>query len=198
MRRMIGLGTFVSCALLLSACSEQTKKATDTTKDAVAKAAQGGLDNVGKMGDSFSKVVEDSKTKITDVASKASDALGDSFSKATEQVSKSLESVKGGPELLQKLTGVLPMLQKTLAGITDKESAESALPKLKEMEGTVSKLAGQFEGLPDTAKKSIGELIGKGAGSLQPLVERVLALPGIQEIRPKLEAIMKQLKGFQG
>jgi hypothetical protein len=217
MRKLMEIGACVGFALVLSGCGDQGKKTQDAAKDAVAQ-TQGQLDKAGKAvqdaGATAGKAVQDAgatagkavdaaakaaletKAKISAAASKASEALGEQFTKATEQASKSLQSVKGAPELTQKLSAVLPSLQKTLAGITDKESAQKALPKLEELEGTVSKLAGQFEQLPEGAKKTVGELIQKGASSLQPLVDNVLALPAVESIRPRLEGIMTQLKGL--
>jgi hypothetical protein len=144
------------------------------------------------------KAAEETKTKISEAASKASEALGERFTKATEQASESVKNIKGGPELVQKLSAVIPSLQQTLAGITDKESAQKALPKLEELQGTVSKLSGQFDGLPEKAKQTVGDLVQKGMSGLQPLVDSVLTLPAVQSIRPKLEAIMNQLKSLKG
>lgn len=152
----------------------------------------------GQIKEAAGQALAETRTKIAAAAAKASEALGEQFSKASEQASKTMESVKGGPELIQKVRDIMPSLQKTLAGISDKESADKALPKLEELDGTVGKLSGQFNALPESAKKTVGELIQKGTGSLQPLVEGVLALPAVQTIRPKLESIMNQLKGLKG
>lgn len=190
MRKLMGIGACVGIALLLSACGGQAKK--DPTKDASAK-AKGQLEQAGK---DIQEGIADAKAKINDAANKASEALGEQFSKATEQAKQSLQSVKGGPELVQKLRDVIPSLQKTVAGITDQESAQKALPRLEELEGTVSKLSGQFDQLPEAAKKTVGEVIQKGTDGLQPLVDTVLAQPAVQAVRPKLEGIMKQLKGL--
>ena len=231
MRKLLGIGACVGCALLLSSCGEQTK----TTKEAVKGVTAGAKSELEKSGrtvqeagagaskalqeagagankalqeagagasktiqETTTKASEEARAKISDAASKASEALGERFTKATEQASESLKNVKGGPELVQKLGAVIPSLQQALAGITDKESAQKALPKLEELESTVSKLSGQFDGLPEKAKQTVGELIQKGASGLQPLVDSVLALPAVQTIRPKLEAIMTQLKGLKG
>lgn len=208
MKRLMGIGVCVGCALLLSSCGEQTKTAKDAVKG-VGAGAKGELEKAGismpdvagaskALQETATKAAEEAKSKITSAASKASEALGEQFSKATEQASESLKSVKGGPEFVQKLGTVFPSLQQTLAGITDKESAQKAMPKLEELEGTVSKLSGQFDGLPEKAKQTVGDLIQKGTSGLQPLVDSVLALPAVQSIRPKLEAIMQQLKGLKG
>ncbi|MCI0641550.1 MAG: hypothetical protein L0Y72_04220 [Gemmataceae bacterium] len=186
MRKLMGIGACVGFALLLAGCGEQAKK------DPSAK-AKGQLEQAGKA---LQEGLADSKAKISDAANTAAEALGVQFSKATEQAKQSLQSVKGAPELVQKVGDVIPSLQKTLAEITDKDSALKALPKLEELEGTVSKLSGQFDQLPEAAKKTVGDLIQKGTGSLQPLVDTVLAQPAVQAVRPKLEGIMKQLKGL--
>jgi F0F1-type ATP synthase membrane subunit b/b' len=208
MNRLMGIGACVAFALLLTSCGEQTKKTKDTAKTVTTQTTQTReqVDNagktlpevdLGKAAEAAGKTLQETQAKITESAKKASEALGEQFTKATEQAAKSLQSVKGGPELLQKIGDVIPSLQQTLAGITDKESAQKALPKLDELEGTVSKLSGQFDKLPENAKKTIGELVQKGTSTLQPLVDNVLALPAVQAIRPKVEAIMERLKGLK-
>jgi hypothetical protein len=208
MKRLMGIGVCVGCALLLSSCGEQTKTGKDAVKGAVA-GAKGELEKGGMsmpdvtgaskaLQETATKAAAEAKAKITSAANKASEALGEQFTKATEQASESLKSVKGAPEIIQQLGTVFPSLQQTLAGITDKESAQKAMPKLDQLEGTVSKLSGQFDGLPEKAKQTVGNLIQKGTSGLQPLVDSVLALPAVQSIRPKLEAIMQQLKGLKG
>jgi len=207
MKRLMGIGVCVGCALVLSGCGEQNKM-KDPVKG-VAAGAKGELEKGGismpdvagaskALQETATKAAEEAKAKITSAANKASEALGERFTKATEQASESLKSVKGAPEIIQQLGTVIPSLQQTLAGITDKESAQKAMPKLDELEGTVSKLSGQFGGLPEKAKQTVGDLIQKGTSGLQPLVDSVLALPAVQSIRPKLEAIMQQLKGLKG
>lgn len=224
MRKLVGIGACVGFAFLLGGCSEQAKKdVAAQTKSGLEKAGKAVQEagagagkaiqdagagagkaieeagaGAGKLTDAATKAAAEAKANISAAAIKASEALGEQFTKATEQASKSLQNVKGGQELVQKLSAVIPSLQQTLAGITDKESAQKALPKLDVLEDTVSKLSGQFDQLPENAKKTVSELIQKGTSSLQPLVESVLALPAVQAIRPKLEAIMTQLKGLKG
>jgi hypothetical protein len=173
-------------------------KAVQDAGAGASKAVQEAGAGAKKGIEAAGEAAAETRAKISAAASKASAALGEQYTKASEQVSKSLQSVKGGPELVQKLSDIIPTLQKTLATITDKESAQKALPKLEELDGMVSKLSGQFDLLPENAKKTVGALIQKGTGSLQPLVDSVLALPAVQAIRPKLEAIMAKLKGLNG
>jgi len=219
MRKLIGMGACMTLALLLTSCGEQTKKAKDATtqaaKDAgksaqdagksaqeAGKAAQeagkAAQEAVSKTGEAAGKTLAETQAKISAAATKASEALGEQFTKATEQATQTLKDVKGAPDVLQKVGQVFPSLQKTLAGITDKESAQKALPKLDELESNVSKLSSQFGNLPEGAKETVGALVQKGMSNLQPLVDSVLALPAVQAIRPKLEGILSKLKNLNG
>jgi DNA repair exonuclease SbcCD ATPase subunit len=183
------------------AAQEVGSGVTNSVQEAGAKASKSAaqaVDDAGKAAENVGKAGDQLKARISAAAVKASDALGEQFSKAAEAASSRLNDVKGGPELVQRLRDVFPNLQKTLATISDKGSAEKAMPKLDELEGTITKLSGQFDQLPENAKKSIGDLIQKGAGSLQPLVDAIRALPAVEAIRPKLEAIMQKLKDLRG
>lgn len=205
MKKLIGTGVCFVLALLLSSCQEHTKPSAakelvrqgkDALEDA-GKAVQEVDANAGEAAEAAVKALADTKAKIGNAAKKAADALGSEFTKATEQAMTALKDVKGGSDVLEKIGAVFPALQETLAGISDKETAQSAMPRLEELDGTVSKLSGQLGKLPEEARQTIGDLVQKGTSSIQPLVDQVLALPAVQAIRPKVEEIMNKLKSLK-
>jgi phage-related protein len=180
------------------AAQEAVSKTGQEAGKVAQEAGKTAQEAVSKAGEAAGKTLAETQAKISAAATKASEALGEQFTKATEQATQTLKDVKGAPDVLQKVGQVFPSLQKTLAGITDKESAQKALPKLDELESTVSKLSSQFGNLPEGAKETVGALVQKGMSNLQPLVDSVLALPAVQAIRPKLEGILSKLKNLDG
>lgn len=87
----------------------------------------------------------------------------------------------------------------TLTGITDAATAETALPKLTELNTQLDGITKLHQKLPDTARSSITTLITEQLSPLTQLIEKVLAIPGVKEkLEPVLNGLQEKLKTLNG
>lgn len=95
--------------------------------------------------------------------------------------------------------GVFGSATDALSGITDAESAQAALPAIEEANGKLSGLVDVATRLPDAAKGPIAGLVESGMSSLQPVIDKVTAIPGVGEIvQPAVDKMVDMLKGLTG
>jgi len=97
------------------------------------------------------------------------------------------------------LDGVFGSTGDALSSITDLESAKNALPNLEDAAGKLSGLNDLIVRLPDAAKGPIGSVVQNGMGSIQPIVDKVTAIPGVGAlIEPVIGPLMEMLSGLAG
>lgn len=184
MSRSIAVGMLIVGGLLLAGCSPEAKTEIDKAKQAASDAAESTKDATGEIAGKAGEVVKDAQENVTSAAAAAADAL---------------KGVAGGPELLKKVTEFFGSAGKTLQGITDVESAKAALPKLTELTSSTDELSKSMANLPEGAKSSISGVWEKGIAELKALVEKVMALPGVESVlRPKVNELMGKLEAIAG
>jgi hypothetical protein len=84
-----------------------------------------------------------------------------------------------------------------LEGITDKASAEAALPSLQAVETKLDELGGKVEQLPQHAKEALASLLDDSLPELQDLVNKVEGIEGAGEVvKPTLDGIMAKLDAW--
>jgi len=97
------------------------------------------------------------------------------------------------------VTGMFNQASETLSGITDVESATAALPGLEDLGGKVSALPDMFDKVPEAARGPLQGVVSEGLGSLQPIIDKVLAIPGVGGVvEPVLTPILDTLSGLGG
>ena len=121
---------------------------------------------------------------------------------ANEAINAAQASMPAGVDLgkiSEGLNGVFGSTGDALSSITDIESAKSALPNLEDAAGKLSGLNDLIVRLPDAAKGPIGSVVQNGMGSIQPIVDKVSAIPGVGSlIEPVIGPLMKMLSGLAG
>jgi len=126
---------------------------------------------------------------VSGAASDAASAVGDAASGA-------LPDVEG---LTGDVTGMFNSASETLGGITDVESATAAVPGLEELGGQVAGLPDLFDKVPEAARGPLQGVVSEGLGSLQPIVDKVMAIPGVGGVlEPILQPILDTLGGLGG
>ena len=86
---------------------------------------------------------------------------------------------------------------KYLADVKDVPSADVALPKLEDVNGTLDKIKGLWDKLPDSAKATVTNLVKESLPKIKDLVTKVLAIPGVAEkLKPVLDALVAKLTGM--
>jgi hypothetical protein len=174
-----------AAALISSGCGQ---KATDKVGGAVKEAA-------GKAGEA----TQDAAQAAGNAAKKVTDAVGEGYSSAVEKATSALKGVEGGGEVLAKIKDLFASATESLKGVTDKASAEAAVSKLSGLTGSVDGLAGMLDKLPDEAKTAVKGVIGQGMENLKALVDKVLAIPGVQSVlKPTVDQLMSKLEGIVG
>lgn len=128
-----------------------------------------------------------------DVADSAATAVSDAASTATEAMD--LDPAKLGTDL----TGLFDTAKTNLEGITDADSATAAIPKLTEMGEQFGGMAGLIEKVPEAARGPLTGIVSTGLGMLEPLLEKVRAIPGVGAIiDPIVTPMLEQLKALAG
>lgn len=95
------------------------------------------------------------------------------------------------------ITGDINQLRSTLDTVTDRASAEAALPTLQGVSDSLGSLTSVVNALPDTAKTAIDGVIDSALPALQATQERLLGNSDIAEvIRPVLTDVMSRLRGL--
>jgi hypothetical protein len=162
-------------------------------KSAVDDATDAAQDAADAVGDAATTATD----AAGDLANKTMDALGEGFTAAAEKASSALASVEGGPEALKGIKDLFGSAHESLSKITDEASAKAALPGLEDLDGKVTGLGELLAKLPAEAKPAIASLIDNGREALQKVVDKIVALPGVETvIKPKLDAIMEKLSAL--
>ena len=99
-----------------------------------------------------------------------------------------------------QVTTALSSLKTALEGITDSASAKAALPKLQEVDGQLTSVSNLLANLSADQKKALAAVIAAALPALNPLFDKVLAIPGVAEfakpvidgLRAKLDSLSKQ------
>lgn len=126
----------------------------------------------------------------------------DAVDSAKDTASSAASSVAGDvdPEAFKgNLTGIFDSASETLGGITDIDSATAAVPGLEELGGKVTGAADMFDKIPEAARGPLSGIATEGLGSLQPIIDKVMGIPGVGDIlKPILDPILAALQGMAG
>ena len=120
-------------------------------------------------------------------------ATTDAVSAAVEKASDAIDLTAFGGDM----TGLFGKLTDSFKGITDVPSAEAAVPGLKDLAGILDGYKATADKLPEAGKATVKEMVGTNLGTLQPIIDTVLAIPGVGDIlRPIVEPMLKTLSAF--
>jgi len=102
--------------------------------------------------------------------------------------------VVNGTDYTAQVTTGLNNLKSTLEGITDGATAQAALPKLQDATAQFDKIGGILGQLSGDQKKLLSGLIGSAMGNLNPLFDKILAIPGVAAIaKPTIDGLRAKL-----
>jgi predicted negative regulator of RcsB-dependent stress response len=138
--------------------------------------------------------VEAAAESVTEAAKEATDQASDTAQQAAQSVS---DLTVNGVDLGQQIGTASSDATSALEGITDKASAEAALPSLEAVQAKIDELGGSVENLPDAAKESLASLLADGMPTLRELVAKVEGIDGVGPVvKPTLDAIMAKLDAW--
>jgi hypothetical protein len=87
-----------------------------------------------------------------------------------------------GVDVGKEIAGGLENLRTALQGVTDADSAKAALPKLQDAKGQIDKVNGLIGQLSPEQRKILAALVKQFMPTLNPLFDKVLAIPGVAEL----------------
>ena len=142
------------------------------------------------------KMVEAQKSGEA-IAEKAAEKGAEAVKATTDAVSAAVEKATDAIDLTAfggDVTGLFGKLTDSFKGITDVPTAEAAVPGLKDLAGILEGYKATADKLPEAGKTTVKEMVGTNLGILQPIIDTVLAIPGVGDIlRPIVEPMLKTL-----
>jgi hypothetical protein len=157
----------------------------------VEQAATEATEQVEQAATEATEEVEQAAEAVTDEAREATDQATDTAQQAAQSVS---DLTVNGVDLGQEIGTTISDATRALEGITDKASAEAALPSLEAVQAKVDELAGSVSELPQAAQEGLASLLADGLPTLQTLLTKVEAIDGVGPVvKPTLDAIMTKL-----
>jgi predicted negative regulator of RcsB-dependent stress response len=171
--------------------AQQVEETAEQAAEAVEQAAEQATGTAEQAADEAAETVEgaadqaaESTEQAADTAEQAAQSAGDATAALT------VEGVDLGKEVGTTVSDAMS----ALGGITDKASAEAALPSLQGVEGKLDELGGKIAQLPENAKESLASLLDDMLPELQDLVNKVEGIEGAGEVvKPTLDSIMAKL-----
>lgn len=136
--------------------------------------------------------------KAKETMEKAAGAAQGAIPSISERATEALSSVEGGGDLVKNISSTFESLTTTLGGVKDEATANTALPDLGKISETVNGFSDTFAKLPAAAKGPLMSIVQSALGNLKPIVEQVLAIPGVGPIlKPTLDGIMSKFDGMK-
>ena len=144
----------------------------------------------------------DAQNVAAEAAKQAEETAASVKASATEALATAQESMPDGIDLSKitdGLDGIFSSTSEAFSSITDVESATAALPSLEDASSKLSGLGNTIGRLPDAAKGPIAGIISGGLSTLQPIIEKVTAIPGVGTvIEPIVTPMLEMLEGLAG
>lgn len=110
-----------------------------------------------------------------------------------EQAGEAADGVDLGEEIGTSVNDTVSALE----GITDRASAEAALPSLQAVESRLDELSGSVEQLSEEGREALASLLDDSLPELQDLVNKVEGIEGAREVvKPTLDGIMAKLEAW--
>ena len=147
------------------------------------------------------------KKAATDAANVAAAAAEKAAEKAADAAKSSEDALKAAQEAMPEgvdlskisgaLEGVFGSTTDALSGITDIDSAKAAIPSIEEAGSKLGGLSDVIARLPDAAKGPVSGMVSTGLAALQPIVDKVSAIPGVGAlIEPAIKPMMDTLSAL--
>ena len=138
-------------------------------------------------------LAEKAAVKVADAGAEAVKTTTDAVAAVVEKATDAIDLTAFSGDM----TGLFGKLTDSFKGITDVPSAEAAVPGLKDLAGILEGYKATADKLPEAGKATVKEMVGTNLGTLQPIIDTVLAIPGVGDIlRPIVEPMLKTLSAF--
>jgi small-conductance mechanosensitive channel len=174
--------------------TEEVEQATDETADTAEQAA----DSAEQTADEAADGAQETAEQATEATEQAADEATDTAEQAADEAGQATAALtEGGIDLGQEVGTAVSDAKSVLEGITDKASAEAALPSLEGVKTKLDELGATVGKLPDAGKEALASLLDDSLPELQALVTKVEGIEGVGEVvKPTLDSIVATLEDW--
>jgi uncharacterized protein Yka (UPF0111/DUF47 family) len=193
--------------------AQEAAQAVEQTAEEATEAVEGDADRAGDTAEQAADEATESTEQAadettaavegaTDQAAESTEQAADEAADSAEQMAESAEDATAaltvdGVNLGEEVGTTVSDAASALEGITDKASAEAALPSLQAVETRLDELGADVEKLPQHAKEALASLLDDSLPELQDLVTKVEGMEGVGEVvKPTLDGIMAKLDAW--
>ena len=167
--------------------AEDAAQSTEQTAEQATGAVEGAADDAADTAEEDAQSTEQAAEEVTDSAERMAQSAQDATAALTV----------GGVNLGEEIGTAVSDATSALEGITDKASAEAALPSLQAAETRLDELSADVEKLPQQAKEALASLLDDSLPELKDLVSKVEGMEGVGEVvKPTLDSIMAKLDAW--
>jgi type IV secretory pathway VirB10-like protein len=185
--------------------AQQATEAVEGATDEAADTAEEAGDTAEQDAEEATGALEGATDEAADTAEEATESTEQAAEEAADSAEQTAESAEettaaltvDGVNLGEEIGTSVSDTVGALEGISDKASAEAALPSLQAVEGRLDELSGDVEQLPQHAKEALASLLDDSLPELQDLVSKVEGIEGVGEVvKPTLDGIMAKLDAW--
>jgi len=169
---------------------EQARQVAEQVEQAAKEAAE----KAEQAAKEAAEKAEAAAAAVTETAQQATDQASDTAQQAAQSASA---LTVNGIDLGQEIGTAVSDVTGALDGITDKASAEAALPSLDAVKTKLDELSTAVSTLPQEAHEALASLLADGLPALQTLVTKVEGMDEVGPVvKPTLDAIMTKLDAW--
>src|SRR5918996_2117660 len=178
--------------------AEQVEETTEETAQAVGEAAEEATEAVEGATEQADEAAQ-STEQAAEEATEATEQAAEEGADTAEQEAQSAQDAPAaltvdGVNLGEQIGTTVSDTVSALEGITDRASAEAALPDLEAVGSKLDELNDRIEQLPQQGKEALASLLDDSLPELQDLVNKVEGMEGVGEVvKPTLDGIMTKL-----
>jgi len=174
--------------------AQQAEQAAKEAADKAEQAAKEAAEKAEQTAKEAAEEVEAAADSVTATAEEATDQATDTAQQAAQSAS---DLTVNGIDLGQEIGTAVSDATSALEGITDKASAEAALPSLDAVKTKLDELGTAVSTLPQAAQEGLASLLADGLPALRTQVTRVEGMEDVGPVvKPTLDAIMTKLDAW--
>lgn len=176
----------------------EAAQAVEETAEEAAEAVEGATDQAADAAEQAAESTEQATESTEQAVDEAADTAQQAAESATESAEQSMAALTvDGVNLGEEIGTTVSDATSALEGITDKASAEAALPSLQGVESKLDELSSKVEQLPQQAKEALASLLDDSLPELKELASKVEGIEGVGEVvKPTLDGIMAKLDAW--
>jgi hypothetical protein len=178
--------------------AEQAEQAAEQAAEQVEETTEEAAQALEQAGEEAAEAVEGSADQAADTAEQTADEAASGAGQAVQSAEEQVAALTAdGVNLGEAIGTTVSDAASALEGITDKASAEAALPSLQGVDKRLGELSGTIDKLPQQGKEALASLLGDSLPKLWDLVSKVEGIEGAGAVvKPTLDGIMAKLDAW--